>query len=125
MVKEIVKIDLEKILFYYDGVQIFLGFDIENNEKYLGLLMLSASEEYENDNFYTIRLTKDEYIDILIKQIDLRHFIINRTHKEWYNGEFFQQFKKVILVANLQQGEIPEVILPTEGFFVNDYDIVR
>ena len=33
MVKEIVKIDLEKILFYYDGVQIFLGFDIENNEK--------------------------------------------------------------------------------------------
>lgn len=135
--KNKVKIDLIKILVYYDGIQIFLGYDVESFEKFYCIkapypikeenngnnsdIENLITEEYDEDIYIAFKLSIHEHSMILNEEYELSEFLNNRTHKEWYLGQFVPTYTKVLLFGHLQTTEIPKEYLPTDKIFLNNF----
>lgn len=102
-----------KTLFFYDGVQVFSALD-DIGGNYLAVLTDSAEE---TDEYLAVGISPESLRQFQSGAIDLREAITKRVAEEWF----------LIAVANIreelklvpQEGEIPEEILPSDGFIIS------
>lgn len=99
-------IQFTETVFYYDGVQVFKGEDI-NNRTYVGVMIES---DKESDKYLVVETRPDTEISENLN--NLRSIILNRPHKIWYllrTSEINNDLK-----LKGQKGKIPEIYLPED-----------
>lgn len=103
------RINLERILDFYDVPQLFIGIDIIGT-RYLCLL-------YDDESYYryiSIRISENKLKEFLGEKIDLRSlFISPEINNEYFVVSYFEDFYHI----EKYNKDIVEEMLPSEGYF--------
>lgn len=107
----IAKIEIERILDYYDVPQLFLGRDVVGT-KYLCLLY----DDNECCKYVAIRISIDRLKNFFAKTVDLRSLLIApEISDDYYIVSYYDDFYHIEKYN--YDGVLPEVMLPEDGYF--------
>lgn len=107
----ITKIEIDRILDFYDVPQLFLGRDIIGT-RYLCLLY----DDSEYCKYIAIRISIDRLRAFFAKGFDLRSLLISpEIDDEYYIVSYYDDFYHIEKYNNF--GALPEAMLPEEGYF--------
>lgn len=107
------KLELNKILDFYDVPQVFLGKDIVGTD-YLCLLY----DDKECYRYIAIKISTDKIGELLTKKVDLRSLFVNPEIKDDYYVVAFLD-NSYCAEKYIHIGELPEEMLPEDGYFLD------
>jgi hypothetical protein len=107
-------IHYKETLFWYDCVQVFSAMDAIGGN-YLSVLI--AGNEAE-DNYLAVGVSPESLRYFKSGKLELRDLILGREYPDWYTVKLEGDFS-VDLKLESQTGEIPEELIPAEGFYLS------